>query len=169
MSGEGPKGSDGVRSLTHVGPDGAARMVDVTDKPGTVREARAGGTIRMTATTLAAVRENTVAKGDVLAVARVAGIMAAKRTSDLVPLCHPLPLTGVEIALDADPAIPGIRVTSTVRCMGPTGVEMEALAAVTVCLLTIYDMLKALDPGMEMGYISVLSKSGGSSGPWLRA
>jgi cyclic pyranopterin monophosphate synthase len=159
----------GAGGLTHVGADGAARMVDVGAKQATRREARAGGSIRMSAEALHAVRANLVAKGDVLAVARIAGIMAAKRTADLVPLCHPLALTAVEVELEADDALPGVRATATVRCTGPTGVEMEALTAVTVSLLTVYDMLKALDPGMEMGYISVLSKNGGSSGPWQRA
>lgn len=160
---------DGADGLTHVGPDGAARMVDVGAKAATRREARAGGTISMSAAALQAVRANAVAKGDVLAVARIAGIMAAKRTADLVPLCHPLALTAVEVELAPDDAVPGIRATATVRCTGPTGVEMEALTAVTVSLLTVYDMLKALDPGMEMGYISVLSKIGGTSGAWQRA
>ena len=123
----------------------------------------------MSAGALEAVRTNAVAKGDVLAVARIAGIMAAKRTADLVPLCHPLALTAVEVELVPDPSVPGVRATATVRCTGPTGVEMEALTAVTVSLLTVYDMLKALDPGMELGYISVLSKSGGTSGAWQRA
>ena len=164
---DAPRADAGI--LTHVGPDGAARMVDVGAKAATRREARAGGTIRMSHDALAAVRANAVAKGDVLAVARIAGIMAAKRTSELVPLCHPLALTAVDIELEADSAIPGVRATATVRCTGPTGVEMEALTAVTVSLLTVYDMLKALDPGMEMGYISLLSKTGGSSGAWQRA
>ena len=155
--------------LTHVGPDGAARMVDVGAKPATRREARAGGTIRMSGEALQAIRANAVAKGDVLAVARVAGIMAAKRTAELVPLCHPLALSAVEVELAPDDAVPGIRATATVRCTGPTGVEMEALTAVSVSLLTVYDMVKALDPGMEIGYISVLSKNGGTSGARQRA
>ena len=167
MSGDGGDG-DAPR-LSHVGPDGAARMVDVTAKPATRRTARAGGTIRMSTTALAALRANTVAKGDVFAVARIAGIMAAKRTADLVPLCHPIALSGVDVELAADDALPGVRATATVRCTGPTGVEMEALTAVTVSLLTAYDMLKALDPAMEIGYISVQSKNGGASGPWQRA
>lgn len=155
--------------LTHVGPDGAARMVDVGAKPATRREARAGGTIRMSADALRAVRANAVAKGDVLAVARIAGIMAAKRTAELVPLCHPLAISAIDVELAPDDAVPGVRATATVRCTGPTGVEMEALTAVSVCLLTVYDMVKALDPGMEIGYISVLSKSGGTSGARQRA
>ena len=169
MSGARDGGAAGSRTLTHVGSDGAAHMVDVGAKAATQREARAGGTIRMTGAALAALRANSVAKGDVLAVARVAGIMAAKRTAELVPLCHPIALTGVEVELRPDDAIPGVRVEATVRCTGPTGVEMEALTAVSVSLLTIYDMLKALDPGMEMSYISLLSKNGGTSGPWQRA
>ena len=159
----------GTGDLTHVRADGTARMVDVGAKAATHREARAGGVIRMSHDALAALRANAVAKGDVLAVARIAGIMAAKRTADLVPLCHPLALTAVEVAVEPDEGVPGVRATATVRCTGPTGVEMEALTAVTVSLLTVYDMLKALDPGMEMGYISVLSKNGGTSGPWQRA
>ena len=119
--------------------------------------------------TLEAIQRQTVAKGDVLAVARVAGIMAAKRTPELIPLCHPIALSGVEIRIEADPALPGLRVEALARCTGPTGVEMEALTAASVCLLTIYDMAKALDPGMEIGYLSVLSKIGGKSGSWQRA
>ena len=167
MSGAGDAGAP--PRLTHVDDAGAARMVDVSAKAATVREARAGGAIRMAAATLAAIRANAVQKGDVLAVARVAGHMAAKRTAELIPLCHPLPLTGVEIDIAEDDALPGLRVEATVRCVGPTGVEMEALTAVTACLLTIYDMAKGLDQGMELGYISVLSKNGGTSGTWQRA
>jgi cyclic pyranopterin phosphate synthase len=156
-------------ALTHVDADGAARMVDVSGKPPTAREARAGGAIRMSAATLDAIQRHAVAKGDVLAVARVAGIMAAKRTPELVPLCHPLPLTGVEVRIVPDAALPGLRVEAVVRTTGPTGVEMEALTAASVTLLTIYDMAKALDPAMEIGYLTVLSKIGGKSGAWQRA
>ena len=167
MSAERPAGGGGT--FSHLAADGAARMVDVSAKAETQREARAAGAIRMAPATLEAVRTQAVAKGDVLAVARIAGIMAAKRTADIVPLCHPLALTGVDVELEADSAVPGIRVTATVRCTGARGVEMEALTAVTASLLTVYDMLKALDPGMELGYISVLSKTGGTSGAWQRA
>ena len=156
-------------SLSHVDADGAARMVDVSRKDDTDRVAVATGEIRMHAETLALIETNGVTKGDVLAVARVAGIQGAKRTADLIPLCHPLPLSGVELAITADRALPGIRVRATVRCRGRTGVEMEAMTAVSVCLLTIYDMAKGVDPSMEICYISVLSKIGGKSGPWQRA
>ncbi len=155
--------------LSHVDPTGAARMVDVSRKSDTVRVAEATGAIRMAAETLALIEANGLKKGDVLTVARVAGTMAAKRTSELIPLCHQLPLTGIEIELTLDPELPGVRALARVRCIGKTGVEMEALTAVSVCLLTIYDMAKAVDRGMEIGYISVLSKIGGKSDPWQRA
>lgn len=158
-----------MSELRHLDEAGAARMVDVSHKPDSVRSASATGVIEMQETTLRLVERNAVAKGDVLAVARVAGIMAAKRTSDLVPLCHPLPLTGVDVEIAPDGALTGLRVTATVRCTGPTGVEMEALAAVTASLLTIYDMTKGVDRSLRMGYIEVLSKNGGTSGPWQRA
>jgi len=161
-SGTAPAGDAGPDGLTHLDAAGKARMVDVTGKDGTVRVARATGAIRMAPATLEAVLGGTAPKGDVLAVARVAGILGAKRTPELIPLCHPLSLTGVEVAIEADAALPGLRVEATTRCTGPTGVEMEALTAVTVCLLTLYDMVKALDSGLEIGYISLLSKSGGT-------
>lgn len=161
-------GSPGDRGLSHLDPTGAARMVDVSRKGNTERVATATGVIRMDAGTLALIQQGALGKGDVLAVARVAGYMAAKRTAELIPLCHPLPLEGVELLLEPDPGLPGIRVTATVRYTGKTGVEMEALTAVSVCLLTIYDMAKAVDRAMEIGYISVLSKIGGKSGPWQR-
>ena len=166
-----PGASPGVAQsgLSHVDETGAARMVDVSRKVDSERVAEATGTIRMAAGTLELISANAVAKGDVLAVARVAGVMAAKRTAELIPLCHPLPLTGIEIEFTLDPDLPGVRVVSRVRCVGRTGVEMEALTAVSVCLLTIYDMAKAVDRAMEIGYISVLSKIGGKSGPWQRA
>ena len=158
-----------MSELRHLDDAGAARMVDVSHKPDTVRSASATGVIEMQEATLRLVERNAVAKGDVLAVARVAGIMAAKRTSELVPLCHPLPLTGVDVEIAPDGALVGLRVTATVRCTGPTGVEMEALTAVTASLLTIYDMTKGVDRSLRMGYIEVLSKNGGTSGPWQRA
>lgn len=153
-----------MSGLTHLDDDGAARMVDVSAKPATVREAVATGRIGMAAAAAAAIRDGAVAKGDVLAVARVAGIMAAKQTAGLIPLCHPLPISAVklDLAVEAD----GVVATATVRTTGPTGVEMEALTAVSVALLTVYDMAKALDRGMTIGNIRLLAKSGGRSGDW---
>lgn len=155
-------------SLTHFDQSGQAHMVDVSEKTATLREAVAEGCVRMTPETLA-LAQGGAAKGDVLGVARLAGIMGAKRTADLIPLCHPLPLSKVSLELDADPALPGIRVTATVRTTGPTGVEMEALTAVTTACLTIYDMLKAAEKGMEIQGIRLLSKTGGKSGPYRAA
>jgi len=156
------------KSLTHVAESGEARMVDVSGKPDTKRRARATGSIRMQAQTLAAIVNAEVKKGDVLAVARLAGIMAAKRTADLIPLCHPIALTHVEVALRPDESLPGVRAEASVGTTGPTGVEMEALTAVTVALLTVYDMAKALDRGMELSDISLAEKSGGLSGKYAR-
>jgi cyclic pyranopterin phosphate synthase len=150
--------------LTHFDAEGQAHMVDVTDKPATDRIARAEGHVRMQPETLALVVQGTAAKGDVLGVARIAGIMAVKRTADLIPLCHPLPVTRVAVDLAPDPALPGVRVSATVRTLGQTGVEMEALTAVSVACLTVYDMLKAVDRGMETGGIRVTLKDGGKSG-----
>ena len=155
-----------MSGLSHIGPDSEARMVDVGAKPETRREARAAGEIRMSAETLDAIRSASLAKGDVLAVAKVAGIMAAKRTADLIPLCHPLPLTDVDVRISEDEALPGLVVEATARTVGRTGVEMEALTAVSVTLLTIYDMAKSLDKRMSLGRIRLLEKSGGRSGPW---
>ncbi|MBA3671621.1 MAG: cyclic pyranopterin monophosphate synthase MoaC [Gemmatimonadaceae bacterium] len=154
--------------LTHVGPDGAARMVDVSAKPATARMARATGEIRMSPATLEAIQRNSLAKGDVLGVARLAGIMAAKRTSDLIPLCHPLPLTDVAVSLTVDAELPGVRVEAVARTVGQTGVEMEALTAAAVALLTIYDMAKAMDRGMTIGGLSLAEKTGGASGEFAR-
>ena len=151
-------------ALTHFDAAGQAHMVDVTDKAETDRIATAQGHVRMAAATLALVQAGQARKGDVLGVARIAGIMAVKRTADLIPLCHPLPVTGVALELVADAALPGVRVTATVRTTGRTGVEMEALTAVSVACLTIYDMLKAAERGMEIGGISVTLKDGGTSG-----
>ena len=151
-------------TLTHIDEDGAARMVDISAKSATVREATATGRIDMSADALAAIKAGAVKKGDVLAVARIAGIMAAKRTSDLIPLCHPLPLSGVTVDLVPDDS--GIVATATVRTTHGTGVEMEALTAVSVALLTIYDMAKALDRTMVIGGTRLLAKSGGRSGDW---
>lgn len=153
-----------MTGLTHLDSEGAARMVDVGDKPDTVREATATGRITMSAEAAQAIREGAVKKGDVLAVARVAGIMAAKKTSDLIPLCHPLPLTKVTLDLTVEDA--GVVATATCATRGPTGVEMEAFTAVSAALLTVYDMAKALDRGMEIGGVKLLAKSGGRSGDW---
>jgi cyclic pyranopterin phosphate synthase len=152
------------KALSHVGPDGSARMVDVSDKPETRRTARARGSIRMTKDALAMIRSNSIAKGDVLSVARLAGIMAAKRTADLVPLCHPLLLDDVEVVLTAEDGLPGIVAESKVHCTGRTGVEMEAIVAVTIALVTVYDMAKSVDRSMTIGDISLLEKTGGRSG-----
>lgn len=152
-------------SLTHLNAAGAARMVDVSAKPATARTAVAEGFIRIDMTALAAIRTGAVAKGDVLAVARIAGIMAAKRTAELIPLCHPLPINGVELDLTIEAH--GIRATATVRTTYTTGVEMEALTAVTLALLTIYDMAKALDRGMAIESVRLLAKYGGRSGDWI--
>ena len=150
--------------LTHLDETGAAHMVDVAGKPVTAREAIATGRITMSREAVTAIREGAVRKGDVLATARIAGIMAAKKTADLIPLCHPLPLTRVSIDLAPDET--GITATSTAATEGKTGVEMEALTAVSVALLTIYDMAKALDKGMTIGDIRLVSKTGGKSGDW---
>lgn len=143
-------------------------MVDVSVKPDTARTAVATGAIRMAPATFELIRRQALPKGDVLTVARIAGIQAAKRTSDLIPLCHPLALRGVDIALELDPDLPGIRASAQVRTVGPTGVEMEAMAAVSVALLTVYDMAKAVDRGMVLLDILVESKDGGRSGSWRR-
>jgi len=153
-----------MTGLTHIDEAGAARMVDVGGKAVTAREAVASGRITMSAEAAAAIGAGTAKKGDVLAVARVAGIMAAKRTSDLIPLCHPLPLTKVEIDLIVDET--GVTATATASTEGKTGVEMEALTAATVTLLTIYDMAKAIDKTMVLTDIRVRAKSGGKSGNW---
>ena len=150
--------------LTHFDAAGAARMVDVAAKPATARVAVARGAVRMAAATLALVREGRARKGDVLGVARLAGIMAAKRTADLIPLCHPLALTRVELDLRPDPEAPRVLIEARVGVTGPTGVEMEALTAVSVAALTVYDMLKAADRGMVIEDIRVVLKDGGKSG-----
>jgi cyclic pyranopterin monophosphate synthase len=150
--------------LTHVAGDGSARMVDVSAKPETVRTARARGSIRMTMVAFEAIRSHQIAKGDVFSVARLAGVMAAKRTADLVPLCHPLLLDDVQVTLTADPQLPGVIAESEVRATGRTGVEMEAIVAATVALVTVYDMAKSADMGMVIGDISLVEKTGGRSG-----
>ena len=156
-----------MSNLTHLDEDGSARMVDVSAKAVTAREAVATGHIRMTEDAAAAIAQGLVKKGDVLAVARVAGIMAAKRTADLIPLCHPIALTSVSIDFTLEPA--GVTVSATARTAGQTGVEMEALTATSVALLTIYDMAKALDKGMVISAVRLLAKSGGKSGDWRAA
>ena len=150
--------------LTHIDDDGAARMVDVSAKAETKREAVAEGRILIASPALDAIRAGSVKKGDVLAVARIAGIMAAKKTAELIPLCHPLPISGVtlDLELEAD----GIRATARVVTTYTTGIEMEAMTAVSVALLTVYDMAKALDRGMRIEGIRLLSKTGGKSGDW---
>ncbi len=150
------------KRLTHVGPDGAARMVDVSNKTATVREAVARGRVRMSRAAVTLARAGTTKKGDPLQTARLAGIMAAKRTADLIPLCHPLQLSLVDVILT--PRRDGFEIESRVRTVGPTGVEMEALTAVSVAALTIYDMLKAVDRTMEIGEIRLVEKRGGRSG-----
>ena len=155
--------------LSHFDAQGQAHMVDVAGKPETRRVARATGSIRMQAATLAAIAAGNARKGDVLGVARIAAIQAAKRTSDLVPLCHPLPLTHVQVDFSIDAAAGAVHCTVQAETLGRTGVEMEALTAVQVGLLTVYDMVKAIDRGMVMGDIRVLEKHGGKSGDWVGA
>jgi cyclic pyranopterin phosphate synthase len=155
-----------MTGLTHLDESGAARMVDVAGKPVTQRVAIASGRIAMSSEAAAAIREGSVKKGDVLATARIAGIMAAKKTADLLPLCHPLPLTRVTIDLALDDS--GITATATAATEAQTGVEMEALTAVSIALLTLYDMAKALDKSMTIGDIRLFSKTGGKSGDWTR-
>ena len=160
--------------LTHFSDAGRARMVDVSEKPGTRRVAIASGVLRMRPETLARIRNGSIAKGDVLTVADVAAVMAAKRTSDIIPMCHSLALSGVEVVF-SDIAEPdaggcvGIKVTTSANCIGQTGVEMEALCAASMALLTIYDMCKAIDRGMRIEYVQLEEKRGGKSGVWTRA
>jgi cyclic pyranopterin monophosphate synthase len=157
MSGEKP-------GLTHIAASGEAHMVDVGGKADTVRIATAEGHVKMAAQTLRLIREGNAMKGDVIGTARLAGIMAAKQTSSLIPLCHPLMLTKVSVEIEEDVALPGLRIIATAKLTGKTGVEMEALTAVSVACLTIYDMAKAADKAMEIGGIRLLAKSGGKSG-----
>ena len=154
--------------LSHLNAAGEVHMVEVGDRPATAREAEAEGFISMEPVTLALVLEGRVPKGDVLAVARVAAIQAAKRTWELIPLCHPIALSGVSVELEPAADGFGLRLLATARTIGPTGVEMEALTAVQVGLLTLYDMLKAVDPAMTIGPVRLLRKSGGRSGDWQR-
>jgi cyclic pyranopterin phosphate synthase len=161
--------ADVSKPLTHLGADGEARMVDVSDKAATDRVAIAEGRVRMAASTLAAILTGDAKKGDVIGAARIAGIMAAKKTADLIPLCHPVSLSKVSIDISPDEALPGLAVRAETRCIGPTGVEMEALTAVSVACLTIYDMAKAIDRGMSIEAIKLIEKRGGKSGVWQAA
>ena len=153
-----------MSGLTHFDTTGNAHMVDVSDKAVTSRVATAKGHIRMAPETLAMITENRSKKGDVLAVAQLAGIMGAKETARLIPLCHPLPITKVALTLEPDESLPGVQITATVKTTGQTGVEMEALTAVSVAALTVYDMVKAVDKAMEIGATRVVLKDGGKSG-----
>jgi cyclic pyranopterin phosphate synthase len=157
-----------MTKLTHTDAAGRARMVEVASKNDTARTARAEGSITMSADALDAIEGNVVSKGDVIGTSRVAGIMAAKKTAELIPLCHPLMLTDVGVDIDIDHTLPGLRVSAWASTKGPTGVEMEALTAVTVALLTVYDMAKALDRGMEISAVHLTEKRGGKSGDWKR-
>jgi|SRR6478672_12683624 len=158
-----------MAKLTHADSTGKARIVDVSGKAVTPRYARATGNIRMKPETLEAIRGNSIAKGDVLSVARVAGIMAAKKTAELIPLCHTVPLSDIQVELSLDSALPGVRCEATARTTAQTGVEMEAISAVALCLVTIYDMAKAIDKDMIISDISLQEKSGGKSGAWKRS
>jgi cyclic pyranopterin phosphate synthase len=153
-------------ALTHLDQAGQASMVDVGDKQETRRQAIAIGHIRMKAETLSTIEAGNMKKGDVVGTARIAGIMAAKRTHELVPLCHPLALSSINVEIEADSGLPGLRVKSTVSLKGKTGVEMEALTATSVTCLTLYDMAKAIDKTMKIGGIQLIAKSGGKSGDW---
>jgi cyclic pyranopterin phosphate synthase len=155
-----------VPELSHLNASGEARMVEVGDRPASRREAEAEGLIAMAPQTLALVLADAAPKGDVLAVARVAAIQAAKRTWELIPLCHPIALSGLEVAIEPAADGSGLRLLARARTTGPTGVEMEALTAVQVGLLTLYDMLKAVDPAMTIGPVRLLRKSGGRQGDW---
>lgn len=153
-------------TLTHLDESGTARMVDVSDKSETERTARAEGAVTMRPKTLAAILAGEAKKGDVIGVARIAGIMAAKRTAELIPLCHPLALSKIDVEIEGDDKLPGLRVSAVAKLTGRTGVEMEALTAVSVACLTIYDMAKAMDRGMAITGIRLVEKAGGRSGHW---
>lgn len=155
-----------MSALTHLDASGAAQMVDVADKAVTTRVAVASGEVRMQAETLDLILKSGLKKGDVIAVARIAGIMAAKKTHELIPLCHPLMISKVSVDITPDPALPGLAVSATVKVSGQTGVEMEALTAVSVACLTIYDMAKAVDKAMEINNIRLMEKTGGKSGTY---
>lgn len=155
--------------LTHFDQDGRVNMVDVTDKKVSNRVAIASGRVRMRPETLAHVLSGQSKKGDVLTISEIAGVMATKKTPDLIPLCHPLPITGAKVSISVDKALPGLMVTARVKTTGQTGIEMEALTAVSVACLTIYDMLKAVDKGMIIENIELMEKSGGKSGPYKKS
>lgn len=155
-----------MTKLTHIDESGAAHMVDVTHKPVTEREARAEAIVYMNAETLDMIISGNHHKGDVFATARIAGIQAAKKTADLIPLCHPLALTSVKVELQADKELSQVQITSVCKLAGQTGVEMEALTAVSVAALTVYDMCKAVDKGISIAHIRLLEKTGGKSGDW---
>jgi cyclic pyranopterin phosphate synthase len=157
------------RRLTHIDRTGRPRMVDVSDKPSTARRAVAEGLVTLSAETLSLVIDGRNAKGDVLGVAELAGVMGGKRTSDLVPLCHPLPLTDLVVSVTPDRVAGGLRIRAEAATTGPTGVEMEALTAVSVAALTVYDMVKGVERGVEIRSIHLVSKTGGKSGDWHRA
>jgi cyclic pyranopterin phosphate synthase len=156
-------------TLSHLDSEGRARMVDVSQKPDTERTAVAAGEVRMKPETLALIRAGSIKKGDVLAVAQLAGVMAAKRTAELIPLCHPLPLTHIDVRCELKDDLPGVGITATVRTTGKTGVEMEALTAVSVAALTIYDMAKAAEKTMVIANVRLLEKHGGLSGDVVNA
>ncbi len=158
-----------MSELTHLDREGRARMVDVTDKPATTREAIAEGRVRMSADALARAIAGDAKKGDVRAIAEIAGVMAAKKTAELIPLCHPLPLSSVQVEITPDQAASAINVRARCKTTGPTGVEMEALTAVSVACLTIYDMLKAIDRTMVIEGVRLIQKSGGTSGDYSAA
>lgn len=158
-----------MTKLTHLNQSGEAHMVDVGDKEVTTREATAVGYVKMLPETLEMIIEGNAKKGDVISTARIAGIMAAKKTSELIPLCHPIGLNKVSIDIEPDTSLPGLRITAMARVSGKTGVEMEALTACSVTCLTIYDMAKAVDRGMEISGITLLEKKGGKSGHWVKA
>jgi len=157
-----------MSELTHLDEGGRARMVDVSAKEPTVRSARAQGTLRCTLVTIEKVRAGAAPKGAVISTAELAGVMAAKRTAELIPLCHPLPLSKADVRIEIDETLPGFRVQAEARTNARTGVEMEALTAVSVACLTLFDMLKAIDRTMVIGGIEVISKSGGKSGDWAK-
>ena len=158
-----------VDKLTHIDGEGAAHMVDVSDKASSKREAQVSGYIKMQEATLSAILSGNMKKGDVLGTARLAGIMAAKRTHELIPLCHQILLSKIDVSIKADEALPGLRVLATARCTGQTGVEMEAFTAASVACLTLYDMAKALDRRMEIGGLTLETKSGGKSDDFVRS
>lgn len=157
-----------MSKLTHIDEKGNARMVDVSEKEAGVREAEAAGRVRMRPATLAMIAEGSIPKGDVLATARIAGIMAAKRTAEMIPMCHNVPLDAVQVELVCDHEKSSVEITATARCVWKTGVEMEALTAVSAAALTVYDMCKAVDKEMVIGDIRLMKKSGGKSGTYVR-